>query len=128
MNERAHPTLLSRALAFPAAGFLSFTAGQVGATGADTRHLLDSIGIKLPLITRVVYGSLSPLLVGALLLAAIGVLVCSYRSPPASWPSGWPRRARLAAQAVTALAVSAACLVFVAYPLAFTETQIALQK
>jgi len=119
--------LLSRALAFPCAAFAAFGAGQLWAGGASSRQLLDELGIKLPLLTELVYDA--PL--GAalwLLLLALGVLAGAHLGAPRGWSERAARALGGASQAGAALVVCLTGAVLAAYPLAFSTLHCALQK
>jgi hypothetical protein len=127
VSDPSRAPLLPRSLAFPVAGFVAFAAGQLSASAESTQQVFDQLGVKLPLVTEIVYGS--PWLVTlGLLLAACGVLAGAYRRLPGSISPDLTRGLRLSSFVGAALALCLAAGVLTAYPLCFFQTQGALQQ
>lgn len=119
--------LVPRELAWPAAGFLALAAGLHWASAESGARVLDQLGVKLPLLSQIAYGS--PLLVVSGLLLAAGLVLASTRcAPPEAWCPNATRALRCSAWVGVALALLLGVGVLAAYPLPLTEVQRRLQK
>jgi len=128
MNARTpRPPLLTRSLAFPCAAFAAFGAGQLWTGARSSGELVDLMGIKLPLLTRIVHDA--PLgVVSCLLLVAAGILAGAHFGAPEGWSDRAARSLRLLSQTSAALGVFLTGLTLSAYPLAFSTIHLALQQ
>lgn len=119
--------LLPRTLAGPVAASLAFAAGHLSSSGEGSRWVLDLMGLKLPLVTRIVSEWSGAVILVALSWALL-VSAGAHFGPHPAWSQRQARAARVLAHGGAALGAGLAFVILAAFPLALSSIHIALQK
>lgn len=112
--------LLPQPLSFAAAGVLAYVASHLWNSAEATRSFIDMMGVKLPLITQIVYDA-PGLIVALLAFLATVSLVLGYLHPPRVWSEQSRAWLGLAGWIWTAAALGLGTLVHGAFPLVWIE-------
>ena len=120
------PHLLPVGVAFPAAGLIALAAGHTLTQAEGARFVVETLGVKLPLVTQIVTG-MPWLTCLALLALAAAILSTSYLRAPPAWSHTAQANARAVCHLVTIAALSLAGVAISALSLALATIHACLQ-